>query len=490
MVRRKTLKPSKHISVGVLTYCSVMVPSHPDSDDTSDDDSGDERSENKLSIAVESPSPSAGKNPSEISPFKCDICGKEFSARQPWQRHAMVHTGEKPYACTTCPARFRCTSHLKRHMRLHTGERPCQCPLCPKAYTDNPNLLRHMTIVHGCRAYECEMCSSAFALERELRAHLVDAHDVQLLPISGASRAVSKLQSPHDNEDNHGPMPPAPARVLSRRLYRPRDVTPNHQAPELPAAAPSATVPVSSSPSTSTPDVPSGAASASPAAAQNSPPGVLPVRRGRGRPKGSKNHPRPPLASPLQAQSVPVIKSAGSFAMYDDQHAKRARLVPDATQQGAWALDAFTHPGSVVNVPPLLLATSDEAKLPTSAAAAAAAANPWMAFYQNPLMAMQAQLMQAQLAHVQWAFMAQQMAQMARWAQGGAAGTENSPAVVPTTPVTTALAAPCAATPITVVEPVEDTQEETPTMVPAVATEAVSVAAATVEVADQAVSNE
>lgn len=413
---------------------SSIVPSHPETETSEDDDDdsgdGDEHSDQKLSIAI---SPSHSTKPLSESPFKCEVCGKEFSARQPWQRHAMVHTGEKPYACTTCPARFRCTSHLKRHMRLHTGERPCQCPLCPKAYTDNPNLLRHMTIVHGCRAYECEMCSSSFALERELRAHLVDVHKVQILPVSCALRASNKLHLPH-NSDEHSSMPPAPARVLSRRLYRPRDVAPGQQVQDPVAAA----TPAGSSPSA--PGTSSGADPAAGTAVATVPgtPGVIPVRRGRGRPKGSKNHPRPPLvASPLQAQAVPSGAKAHASAITsplagEDQLAKRARLVPESGMADAVGYN------SVVGVPPLLLATSSaspvtgdgadpKAAASAAAAAAAAAANPWMALYQNPLLAMQAQLMQAQMVHVQWAYMAQ-MAQLARWAQSG--GTEG-PAVVP-----------------------------------------------------------
>lgn len=181
----------------------------------------------------------------------CKVCNKLFGSRQTLLRHSMVHTGKKPYGCPMCSARFRCTSHLKRHERQHTGERPCRCPLCPKAYTDNPNLLRHMTLVHGSRAYACRLCPSTYALERELQSHIIAEH----------RNTISNLA-----EDASAAPQPTPdgghALALVRRLCRPEDPGAT-EGDEDPAVA-------------SSKDVSS----------------LLPLRRGRGRPKGAKNAPR------------------------------------------------------------------------------------------------------------------------------------------------------------------------------------------------------
>lgn len=201
----------------------------------------------------------------------CKVCNKLFGSRQTLLRHSMVHTGKKPYGCTMCSARFRCTSHLKRHERQHTGERPCRCPLCPKAYTDNPNLLRHMTLVHGSRAYACRLCPSTYALERELQSHIIAEHRNTISNLAEDASATPQAAP----DGGH-------ALAMVRRLCRPEDPAQDDDA--------------------------AGGKLAS----------LLPLRRGRGRPKGAKNAPRVRPISAARAASPEDGDEAGAELAGDD----------------------------------------------------------------------------------------------------------------------------------------------------------------------------
>lgn len=54
--------------------------------------------------------------------LQCPICGKRFEGlrssgmRSNYQRHLLVHSGERPYACLDCPASFTTSQNLKRHV--------------------------------------------------------------------------------------------------------------------------------------------------------------------------------------------------------------------------------------------------------------------------------------------------------------------------------------------------------------------------------------
>ncbi|XP_054267030.1 zinc finger protein-like [Macrosteles quadrilineatus] len=50
-------------------------------------------------------------------PFKCDTCGKKFSAKSNLKKHTMVHTGERPYKLTT--SALESYKKLKTSTNLH-----------------------------------------------------------------------------------------------------------------------------------------------------------------------------------------------------------------------------------------------------------------------------------------------------------------------------------------------------------------------------------
>ena len=58
---------------------------------------------------------------SDIKPFKCEICDKEFKRKNELTAHQKYHTGAKPFKCKLCSKGFGSSSNLAMHMRTHTG---------------------------------------------------------------------------------------------------------------------------------------------------------------------------------------------------------------------------------------------------------------------------------------------------------------------------------------------------------------------------------
>lgn len=76
-------------------------------------------------------------------PFKCDRCGKRFTAEFLYQQHLGKHAGEKPYKCEACPKQFNHKTDLRRHMCLHTGHKPYECETCGKGFIRKDHMLKH-----------------------------------------------------------------------------------------------------------------------------------------------------------------------------------------------------------------------------------------------------------------------------------------------------------------------------------------------------------
>jgi KRAB domain-containing zinc finger protein len=66
--------------------------------------------------------------------FRCDICGKAFTASGNMLNHRCIHTGEKPFRCERCGTGFSQRSHLVKHNRTHPGEKPYKCDYCGKVF--------------------------------------------------------------------------------------------------------------------------------------------------------------------------------------------------------------------------------------------------------------------------------------------------------------------------------------------------------------------
>eukprot|EP01083_Nonionella_stella_P193945 715708_1 len=81
--------------------------------------------------------------------FHCNICNRDFSAKQHFEYHMRTHSGEKPFKCPTCGKAFRAKHSLKNHLRIHTGERPYQCKVCGKWFRQLGVMKNHIKNMHN-----------------------------------------------------------------------------------------------------------------------------------------------------------------------------------------------------------------------------------------------------------------------------------------------------------------------------------------------------
>ncbi|KAI6214022.1 hypothetical protein M3Y94_00219900 [Aphelenchoides besseyi] len=101
--------------------------------------------------------------------FKCEECGKTFSAQYNLTRHLPVHTGIRPFTCKVCGKSFRQASTLCRHRIIHTSEKPHQS--VKKSFNRSSTLNTHRRIHLGIKPYVCEFCGKSFHQNGNYKNH-------------------------------------------------------------------------------------------------------------------------------------------------------------------------------------------------------------------------------------------------------------------------------------------------------------------------------
>uniref|UniRef100_A0A8D8T5W6 Zinc finger protein 26 n=1 Tax=Cacopsylla melanoneura TaxID=428564 RepID=A0A8D8T5W6_9HEMI len=80
--------------------------------------------------------------------LKCPICGKRLSEKKGYDIHMNTHSGVKPWCCEVCGRGFSTKDYLKVHARIHTGDSPHRCHFCPKTYKQKSALTAHYRLHH------------------------------------------------------------------------------------------------------------------------------------------------------------------------------------------------------------------------------------------------------------------------------------------------------------------------------------------------------
>ncbi len=104
--------------------------------------------------------------------FECNICSKKFIHKSVYERHKVMHTGERPYMCEVCGRSFAHPNVFERHKWVHREDKPLKCTLCPKSYVEPALFRRHLRMHSGERPHQCELCGKAFADKRDLLLHV------------------------------------------------------------------------------------------------------------------------------------------------------------------------------------------------------------------------------------------------------------------------------------------------------------------------------
>ena len=90
-----------------------------------------------------------------------------------FEKHVLIHSGEKTHTCSECKKSFGQVGHLKGHMITHSKERAYACVQCQKSFGRATYLKRHMLTHSGVKAHSCSECEKSFSLVGHLRRHMV-----------------------------------------------------------------------------------------------------------------------------------------------------------------------------------------------------------------------------------------------------------------------------------------------------------------------------
>ena len=113
-----------------------------------------------------------------LRPFKCDICGKDFTQKPHLKTHSKdVHSNVKDvrFYCDLCSKYFKTNQQLSLHnLRIHSNAKQLQCEECGKGLNTPQELKRH-SYTHkenSERPFECQHCKRRFCTKSEHDKHL------------------------------------------------------------------------------------------------------------------------------------------------------------------------------------------------------------------------------------------------------------------------------------------------------------------------------
>lgn len=74
------------------------------------------------------------KTHSDVKPFICSVCNKDFRREALLRRHETIHTQTPKYMCTQCEDTYVVKEDLDKHMRKHEKRRCFSCTECRKSF--------------------------------------------------------------------------------------------------------------------------------------------------------------------------------------------------------------------------------------------------------------------------------------------------------------------------------------------------------------------
>lgn len=113
------------------------------------------------------------------------ICSRLVCRKSGVASHKIIHTDVQPFSCCICKKQFRLKGGLKQHMISHSRIKPYICGICGRRFKKGAYVLKHIRSRH-CHAeyFPCGLCKIVLVgienLSRHWRSHAFSYKDVNV----------------------------------------------------------------------------------------------------------------------------------------------------------------------------------------------------------------------------------------------------------------------------------------------------------------------
>lgn len=109
---------------------------------------------------------------SEVKPYCCQLCPREFVSKTLLKDHLKVHIVKKQFSCGTCDKRFASASSCEQHKKTHPHRGPYQCRFCDNIFENGRDRKEHEESSHSDqKTIRCQFCHKIFKNVRLQKVH-------------------------------------------------------------------------------------------------------------------------------------------------------------------------------------------------------------------------------------------------------------------------------------------------------------------------------
>lgn len=106
----------------------------------------------------------------------CQICSRNFSSYEMYQKHQAIHKGDRLHCCQYCGKKYSYLGSLKLHFRTnHPEHKPYKCVVCGKTFSTFHQRFLHMRehkdYRDPIRPFKCSFCPGRFKHKMSLQRH-------------------------------------------------------------------------------------------------------------------------------------------------------------------------------------------------------------------------------------------------------------------------------------------------------------------------------